>query len=220
MIRENNPVSEDAPPNLSPSGETGLPGREAPDAVSARAVVSFEPKQEFALKTLPGTVFRITRISRASGATQIPFCSGNGKFIFLPDPGTPSQGTCIPESKLTMNGSRFGLAVVELEIVNQSKAYISSRFLQVFYNPETGDDIESKLAAMNPLLASYGALPQTSRRVVVAFMIPESQEQIQLVYGDYGKAPGFPESQELLLGKSVSGWIVNFAQKTALEIPG
>ncbi len=194
---------------------------ERPKTIIGGTVMAFEANKEFTLKNLPNVTFRVKNVSRITGAKKISICGSTGLFIYIPHPNDPSAiGTCIPERTLTVSGKKFGLVALELEIANQSNAYVNSRFLQVFYNPETGDDIDSKLAVPNPVLTSYGTLPFSTRKTIVTFLIPENQGQVQLIYGDYGKDTGIPESQESLLGKSVSGWIVHFKDKTVSDIPG
>ena len=199
--------------------DPSLSAYEPPTTLTARVVSPVKADLTFSFIALPNVSFRITNISRAQGTVPVLSCGG-GAYVFLPNAETAGGGTCVAENKLRPGGGRFGLAVVELEIDNRSNAYVNSRFLQLFYNPETGDDIDSKLAVTEPAQDAYGALPQSKRRITVSFLIPENQEQVQLVYGDYGKAPGRIESTEIMLGKSVGGWIVNFKDKTAVTIPG
>jgi len=194
---------------------------ERPKSIVAGTIISVDANKEFTFKNMPGVTFRIKTISRISGVKKVPLCAATGQFLYIPNPNDPiTTGTCVGEKSLTGNGANLGLVAVDLEIDNQSNTYVNSRFLQIFYNPQGGDDVESKLAPANPNLPAYGTLPHSTRRTVVTFMLPVDQEQIQLVYGDYGKDIGLSETQESLLEKSVSGWIVNFTQKTVSDIPG
>jgi hypothetical protein len=193
---------------------------EPPKAVLAKTVVSIPGTREFALQTLPNVTFTIETVGKLSGGVAVPAC-GAGTYIYLPDPDDSRKlGSCIDAKKLSLPGETPGIAYVVLRINNRSNAYVNSRFLQLFWNPERGDELESSHAEAVPRRDSYGALPFSSRRTIIGFLLPAGQEQVQLVFGDYGKAPAGAESPETLLGKSVSGWIVSFTERSILDIPG
>ena len=191
-----------------------------PTTIVSAQNVAVAGGREFSLKGIPDATFVIRSVARLRGALPVAVC-GAGAFVYLPNPNAPNGvGTCIPGEKLLISGRPAELVVVDFEVRNESNAYVNSRFLQVFYNPETGNDIEGKLASALPALDAYGALPRSNRRTSVGFLVPEGQRQIQLVYGDYGKAAGLGESLEILLGKSVNGFIVDFPGRSIVDIPG
>ncbi|MEY4731333.1 MAG: hypothetical protein RL681_279 [Candidatus Parcubacteria bacterium] len=193
---------------------------EPPKTVLGKTVVAIPGTHEFVMKTLPGVTFTVEAAGRLSGGVPVPAC-GAGSFFYLPDPDDSRKlGSCIDTRKLSLPGETPGIAYAVLRIDNKSNGYVNGRFLQLFWNSEHGEALESSLADNIPRRDSYGALPFSSRRTVIGFLVPAGQEQIQLVFGEYGKAPGIAETQETLLGKSVGGWIVNFVQKTMSDIPG
>ena len=193
---------------------------EPPKTVLAKNVIAIPGTHEFATKSLPNVTFTIEATGKLSGGVPVPAC-GAGSFFYLPDPDDSRKlGSCIDAKKLSLIGNTPGIAYAILRIDNRSNAYVNGRFLQLFWNPERGEVLESSLAEIVPRIDSYGALPFSSNRTVIGFLIPADQEQVQLVFGEYGKATGISESQESLLGKSIGGWIVNFTQKTMSDIPG
>ncbi len=193
---------------------------EPPKTVLGKTVVTIPGTHEFTIQALPGVTFTIEAAGKLSGGVSVPAC-GAGSFFYLPDPDDSRKlGSCIDVKKLSLPGQAPGIAYAVLRIDNKSNAYVNGRFLQLFWNPERGGALESSRAEIVPRRDAYGALPFSSRKVVIGFLVPADQEQVQLVFGDYGKAPSISESQETLLGKSIGGWIVNFIQKTMVDIPG
>ncbi len=193
---------------------------EPPRTVLGKTMTTVAGSREFTFKSLPNVTFTVESVGRLSGGVAVPAC-GASSYLYLPDPDDSRKlGSCIDAKKLSLPNDTPGIAYVVLRIDNRSNAYVNGRFLQLFWNPEHGDALESVHAQVVPPRDSYGALPFSSRKVLIGFLLPANQEQAQLVFGEYGKAPAAAESNETLLGKSIGGWIVNFAQKTILDIPG
>lgn len=202
--------------------------------IVAFVIESFEPNRTFTLANHPNVRFTVKRISLASGGIATPRCSAGeasgGQFIFLrymdeeAASGTRSDNLCLDVAKAKADGRPAGLAVVELEIRNNSTGLFRGTNLLTLYSSSRGED---RLAKGYP--TSDTAVPAlSSRRVRMGFEVPFDLAEARLVYGDYTgsdflsllrRSAGLGASEELF-EKSEGGFLVDFKKKTLSELPG
>lgn len=219
-VRSSDEPATTAPPATPPAGQSQVPSADSKTDLLARNIVTISGEKSFELPGQPQVTFVIHGIRKASGGVAAEKCGSGDHFIFLRTSQLfAAQGSCVNAGE-NIDGAPTALAIVDLEIKNESNAYIDSRFLQLFYNSTGSNGEETRIAKANPPLEGYGALPRGTRRVLVGFEIPEALGSAQLTYGDYGRARAVPLSNEEFFSRSVGGFIVDFEKKTLDDIPG
>jgi len=204
----------------STSSSSSTDNSPQPDEIIARSLITIPTDQTFTLPNLPLVNFKINAITKAVGGLSIDRCGIGDDFIFIKHThifSTP--GTCISTGTV-LPSSTAALIVVDLTIDNQSNNFLASRYVQLFYNTtdDQGNSV-TQLATPNPNWESYGGRPYASQRILLGFVVPDYQNDFQLVYGDYGRL-GVTVTNDDFFGRSVSGFLVNFSKKTVSNIPG
>lgn len=210
---ENNALSAQSLPNFptiqSPANE-----------LNAQFLTPIDLNYKFALKEYPETEFKISKITKAWGGVSIRglrapcnYVQQNQPiFIFIKDTA------CQETTKLT-DGVPSALIIADLEINNNSSRDLYGRFLQLMYDFKDDKQTSQRLAETNPNWAGYGASLLSAKRITVGFIIPETQNEISLLYGNYGAVLNQTIGEDLL-NKTISGLIINFTDKTFSEISG
>ncbi|MBI2591097.1 MAG: hypothetical protein HYW34_00225 [Candidatus Brennerbacteria bacterium] len=188
--------------------------------INAKILTSIDLNYQFSLKEYPETEFKIVKITKTWGGVPIRGlrtpCNyveqDKPIFIFIKDIA------CIETSKKTDNAAS-ALVIAEIEINNKSGAEIYGRFLQLMYDVKNNEQSFQRLATANPNWTGYGAAPFSSKNIIIGFIIPETQNEINLLYGNYGAVLNQNDG-EALLSKTISGLTIDFAKKTFSEIQG
>lgn len=189
--------------------------------INAKFLTSIDLNYKLNLKEYPETEFTIRNITKAWGGVPIrgfrTSCNylhqDQPIFIFIRD-------TACQETTELTESTTSALVVVDFEIINNSARDVHGRFLQMKYDLITDNgQIVERLTTANPNWIAYGALPFSSKGATVGFIIPETQNEMVLLYGNYG-SPFANETTEDILSKTVNGLIINFTNNTFSEIPG
>mgnify|MGYP001593692412 CR=1 FL=1 len=188
--------------------------------INAQFLNTIDLNYQFTLKEYPETVFKILKITKAWGGVPIRGLRApcnyleqdKPVFIFIKDTG------CQETTKLT-DSVPSALVVIDLEINNNSSKDLYGRFLQLMYDFKNEGQIFQRLAGANPNWAGYGTSLLSSKRITIGFIIPETQNEAHLLYGNYGAIQNQTEGEDLL-SKTINGLIIDFTNNTFSEIPG
>lgn len=189
--------------------------------INAKFLTSIDLNYKLNLKEYPETEFKIIKITKAWGGVLIRGLKAPCNyleqdkpiFIFIKD-------TACQETTELTESATSALVVVDFEIINNSARDVHGRFLQMKYDliTDSGQVVE-RLTTANPNWIAYGAFPFSSKGTTVGFIIPETQNEMVLLYGNYG-SPFANETTEDILSKTVNGLIINFTNNTFSEIQG
>lgn len=176
-------------------------------------ISTITPNYEFTIPELPGVSFRIKHVSKVSNGASVQFCPNAPAQSYLKytdDNGVPSW-ECTNNRTRTVNLPGSALVIVDSEIINNGPELLTLVIFKLFYGSNSLSEDNS----------SWGVNSFSSRRMVLNFRVPSSQDEVRLVYGDYYdrvKHREYPGDE--LFGRTRGGLIIDFDQKTASEIPG
>ena len=181
-----------------------------PDILASQTVV-LKPDFTFTLPEYPNVEFKILKVIKATGAISTRGCQMPSIYIKYIGGSSPG-GTCIPGDTMVEDQNPAAVAI-DFETVNNSNTYAINRMLKLTYYVNDNGQQELRYAQENPPWDSYGSSEYSSNTIRLGFVIPENQDNFELLYGTFGRASGGNYYNDPIEG--VNGAIkIDFSQKT------